>query len=359
MCTISFRSATGIRDRGERVSRMRKMPEQTVRPTTSFITPAVSPLRAISGDLQCARKSVSRLALVVLVLLSMVLGACKFEDAKYDHPVFLWKVASTGSPGDVWLLGSIHAGNSGMYPLDERLERAYNEADVLGVEADITMTLVQPGIAELMAQQMYTDGTTLEDHVSPELYGKTKRLMESLGTDEVTLDRMKPFTIASQIESAELKAAGYGASYGIDTHFLVKAHEEDKEVVELESVAFQLEMTAGFSEAVQELVLEQAVKGVADSRENLEELFRIWLVGDVASMEKLLNEEPIDEADAEAAREYERIMLDERNISMANKVAGYLQDDRDYLVIVGSAHLVGDGGVVQLLKDMGYEAVQQ
>jgi uncharacterized protein YbaP (TraB family) len=47
---------------------------------------------------------------------------------------------------------------------------------------------------------------------------------------------------------------------------------------------------------------------------------------------------------------HDAILL-QRNISWIDKIASFLEDDEDYLVVVGAAHLVGDDGLVELLAE--------
>jgi hypothetical protein len=53
-----------------------------------------------------------------------------------------------------------------------------------------------------------------------------------------------------------------------------------------------------------------------------------------------------------------RKLFDERNIKMTSKIQGYLNSGGTYFVIVGSGHLIGERGVVELLKAKGYEVEQ-
>jgi hypothetical protein len=43
---------------------------------------------------------------------------------------------------------------------------------------------------------------------------------------------------------------------------------------------------------------------------------------------------------------------------MAQKIDGYLKTSGTYFVVVGAAHLLGDKGIIQLLKDKGYSVEQ-
>jgi len=48
-----------------------------------------------------------------------------------------------------------------------------------------------------------------------------------------------------------------------------------------------------------------------------------------------------------------------RNRKWVPKIEALLNEDRNYLVIVGTAHLVGQGSVLDLLKKDGIVAIQR
>jgi uncharacterized protein YbaP (TraB family) len=50
---------------------------------------------------------------------------------------------------------------------------------------------------------------------------------------------------------------------------------------------------------------------------------------------------------------YERLIY-ERNGNMASRVEDLLRTKETYFVIVGAGHLVGDKGVIEILKKRGY-----
>src|SRR3569832_1154859 len=85
--------------------------------------------------------------------------------ARRNH---IWRVSSPGST--VYLLGSIHFGRPEMYPLSSAIDQAYARADALVVEADVTAIDPEQTDAWMAAKAMYRDGTTLEQHLPPELW---------------------------------------------------------------------------------------------------------------------------------------------------------------------------------------------
>ncbi len=77
---------------------------------------------------------------------------------------------------------------------------------------------------------------------------------------------------------------------------------------------------------------------------------------DPKQFEKFINE--INQGNIED--EFNKKFLDERNKNMAEKIQYYLnnEDGRNYFVVIGSAHLIGDTGIIKLLKEKGYNVRQ-
>jgi uncharacterized protein YbaP (TraB family) len=51
-------------------------------------------------------------------------------------------------------------------------------------------------------------------------------------------------------------------------------------------------------------------------------------------------------------------LFEERNQRWIQKIEPWLQDNEDYLIIVGAGHLLGEGSVIQLLQKKGYIPAQ-
>ena len=87
----------------------------------------------------------------------------------------LWK-ADNGEGNTLYLLGSIHTDVNNTYPFHKQLRDIILNADQVTFELDFND---QAQIAEFAAMQVYSDGTTLADHVSPELYQATVKVPPS------------------------------------------------------------------------------------------------------------------------------------------------------------------------------------
>jgi uncharacterized protein len=53
-----------------------------------------------------------------------------------------------------------------------------------------------------------------------------------------------------------------------------------------------------------------------------------------------------------------RKLIDDRNVKMVSKIEGFLKTGQTCFIVAGAGHLVGNKGIVNMLKEKGY-SVQQ
>jgi len=307
------------------------------------------------------------LSILLVACLVFSLGACKQtttepkkeEQKEEGITPLLYKV--TDEQGNVvWMFGSIHVGNEEFYPLPKYVQDAYEGADSLAVECDI-MAFEKSMSAQTEALQtlLYLDGTTIKDHISQELYESAVNILEENDVYSEYLDYYYPSLWSNFITSAASEKVGADAQLGIDRYLLKKAKNNEKPIVEIESAKAQYSMLAGFTEPLQLLQLEMAVEEYQELETfetELKELMDIWAKGDEKAFAKLLAKETAFENEEEKAlyEEYYNAMYTSRNIAMADFVVGKLAAKEEVFVCVGAAHVVGEGGMVELLREKGY-----
>ncbi len=265
---------------------------------------------------------------------------------------FIWEIKSDVST--VYLLGSIHVASSDIYPLNSVIENAFQAVNNLVVEIDISS--VNPlTTAELMMKYgVYREGESLKSSVPEELYAKLSEYFTEYRVDISTMNMFRPWVIDMLMEELRLESMGYSAQNGIDMYFIEKATETNKNILELETAEFQLELLSSFSDEIMILAIEDAFQN-PPTKEMIEELFYSWESGNTDIVESLifegLNEDPVFETC------YQAIYID-RNYSMADKIELFLSDEDTYFVVVGAAHLVGEEGLISILTNRGYETQQ-
>ncbi|AZS13625.1 TraB/GumN family protein [Paenibacillus lutimineralis] len=265
---------------------------------------------------------------------------------------FMWEVENNGNT--VYLVGSMHIANDSFYPLRPEVEKAFAEADYLGVEIDLSKAADEAQQKVIMDASMYQDGTTLKDHVSSATYAKVGKILEQSGMKPDALDAFKPWVVGTTINSLKSVKAGYEATSGIDLYFIQKAIERKISVLELESYESQLGMLDGFSKELQEKSLNDVLDNFDVLDDAVEKMAEMWKTG---SEEQLLEFTNGIAADGE----YNKAMLIDRNIKMADKIDRYLKNSKkeEYFIVVGAAHYLGEHGIIKLLEDKGYTVVRK
>ena len=282
----------------------------------------------------------------VFILLVCLLASDQLAFSQSQRS-FLWRVQS--KMNTVYVLGSIHFFKKEAYPLHQKIENAFDQSEVLIVEANVN-DIAKLDIEKLVESALYPDPETLERHVSAETYGLIKKETGRVGIPLELINRQKPWFLALLLESLELLKLGFDPNYGIDKYFLSRATGK-KKIVELESLDYQIDLLSKFSDQEQELFLLYTVKDLRVLRQELDRLTQAWISGDAKGMESIMTRGFVE--DSRMSSVYEKLIL-ERNRSMASKIEEFLRNKEIYFAVVGAAHLVGNQGIIEILKGKGY-----
>ena len=301
-----------------------------------------------------ARTGSAPLGPYILALLILALsGSLASVDPafSYDRRSFLWKVQSGRST--VYLLGSIHFLKQEVYPLSQAIEDAYESSDKLVVEANIN-DLGSLDLKTLADRAFYKNNDGVEKHVAPETYRLIKKESKALGMPIELVRTQKPWFLGLSFQAMELLRLGYAPQHGVDYHFLSKARGK-KRILELESLEEQLSFLSGFSDREQEQFLLYTLNTLSSMDSQVESLVRAWRSGDAQAMQSILSDSTLQDADIAPLF---RKLFDERNAKMTLRIEEFLNSNESYFVIVGAGHLIGDRGIVEILKRKGFVVEQ-
>jgi uncharacterized protein len=264
---------------------------------------------------------------------------------------FLWMVRSSTST--LYILGSLHFLKQENYPLNPGIEKAFAQSNFLVVEANIADPTKLNSDA-LVRNAFYPENDSLEKHLSPETYGYVKKEIEKLGMPLELVARQKPWILALTLEALELMKLGFEPGQGIDAYFLSKA-QGSKKILELEGMDEQFNLLSSFSDKEQELFLLYTLKDLNLLSDETNQLIKAWSTGNVNGIEAIITKTVRQDRRLEPV--FKRL-LDDRNKGMVSKIEGYLKTKEIYFVVVGAGHLVGDKGIIKMLKEKGYTVEQ-
>jgi hypothetical protein len=260
----------------------------------------------------------------------------------------LWKVQS--GTATVYLFGSIHVADKSVYPLNEQIENAFQRSDVLVVEVDETQADPVELNNLMLSKGLYPVPETVAQHIDKSTYQQLQGFLKKTGIPYATIARMRPGVIAITLTVARLQQLGYSPELGIDRYFMQKARAAEKEIAQLETAIDQLNLLLGFSN--EDLLLKHTIISLDQADTLFKEILQAWKAGDVNKIEQIMLEDPVsDYPEFESLMER---MFVKRNINMTQSISELLQTKQTYFVVVGAGHMVGDQGIVALMKDHGF-----
>ena len=286
--------------------------------------------------------------LVILLLFAGLVPATTLADS--GHPLSLWQIQ--GESNRIYLLGSIHLLREQDHPLPSAIYDAYEDSDKLIMELD--MDDMDPIEGQTLSNQLglIQDGRTLRDLTGETLYAEAEVLAEAMQVPLALLAQSEPWYAAMNIEIMLLMRIGFNPQFGVETSLMNLAVAESKEILGLETLRQQLEFLDGLSEAAQRDMLMQALSEGVDMQDTMDSMIDAWREGDVEYLEDNLL------TDMQDYPELNRVIVDDRNLDWTNQIEALMDDEIDYLIVVGALHLVGDNGVPNLLSERGHEVVQ-
>ncbi len=254
----------------------------------------------------------------------------------------LWQVADEDTT--IYLFGTVHALPKETQWFDGRVERAFNAADELVTEIDLSDAATSS--QALAAAGMLPEGQNLRELMTPENRMQYEEALVTLGLPVEGLDRMEPWLAAMTLSLLPLLRDGYQSESGVEMALGNRA--EGKKRGGLESIEDQVELFDALPLEAQLAFLDQTVEQVPEASTTLGAMVAEWLEGDAGQLAALLNAELTDPA------LYDRL-LTQRNANWAEWIQQRLDTPGTVFVAVGAGHLAGRGSVQEQLRERGLE----
>ena len=287
-----------------------------------------------------------------LRLLGLALSCvCLFGSASADtalHP--LWEVH--GKHNTVYLLGSIHVLRASDYPLAPAVMNAYADAKALYMEVNMEELNGEAVREEMLSSAMMPEDKQLPSVLGKERYTHAYSLAHSVGVELPSFDQFAPWFAAEAISQLQLMQLGFQPQTGVEMYFLEKAKSDGKSIAGLETIHDQIALFQNMPLDAQADYLISSLEQAHDLPQEVDAMVHAWQRGDTAWF--------VNEIRSELGKDpklYQSVLV-ARNRKWVPKIEALLNDDKNYLVIVGTGHLVGQGSVIELLKKDGIGATQ-
>jgi len=284
---------------------------------------------------------------LLLPFLLMALSSCNAQEpsglpVNKDGNTLLWEVSGNGLRSPSYLFGTFHLMCKSDIRFSESLKSAVKATSETWLEMDMDDPATMMGALFLMKMK---DGKKLADLYSEADY---KRL-ESFFTDTLKYS----MSLFQQMKPAFLEALLYPKMLpcktvsGVEEELMKLAKANKKEIQGLESMAFQASVFDSIPYAEQARELLKSIDSISSYRKYFDTMMTVYKSQRLDDIEKLFSR---SEFGMEENRE---LLLDRRNLNWVEKL-NQIMKKNPVFVAVGAGHLVGEKGLIALLRIQGY-----
>jgi uncharacterized protein len=265
-----------------------------------------------------------------------------------NENALLWKISGKGLKSAAYLYGTIHIIPVKDFFLTDSTLAAFNQAESVAFEFNLKKEMRLLPQLRLMLDTRMKGDTTLDMLLSEEDYEFVRTRVASKRIPMKLIERVKPMFI-SDIINQDFSDTKKEQMTSYEMEFLSRAKQQEKKITGLETAKYQISVFDSIPYQMQAEMLVEELRQSDDNRSSREykRLVRIYKKQDLEMLEKLTV------ATTDELSGFNSILLDTRNRNWIPVMEKLMLKKRMFFA-VGAAHLVGEKGVVALLRRQGY-----
>lgn len=289
--------------------------------------------------------------ILVLALVGATLTSCgtarkvgKTSSTAPTEKALLWKIEKDNMAPS-YLYGTIHIIPSEDFFYPKGTLQAIESTDKMVFEIDMSVMTDMSAQMALMSKAVMNDGKTLRDFTTEEEYAVVKAHFDKMGLPLALFERMKPAFLsvfASEEMSPNAMQSGEMKSYEME--FMEIANTQKMELGGLETVEYQLSVFDSIPYADQAKMLVESIQSTNSGDDDFKKMIAVYKDQDLIGMGSMFSDESLGDMD---------LLLNNRNRNWIPVMKDYMSKGTVFFA-VGAGHLVGDQGVISLLRKQGY-----
>ncbi len=287
-----------------------------------------------------------KIPLIALLLTGLFHFTCKAnfrkgESGSENEKSLLWQIDKPGHQRS-WVLGTIHIICKEDFIWTPAMKHALDESDVVCFELDMDdpslMMQISMGLID-------NSGKNLSDYFTPEQYSRlSKYVSDSLKSNVELFQRLKPFALQSLFMNQGM-ACDTPVSY--EEKIMDMAIGQQKEIVGLETAADQLKLIDSFLPDSIAAYIMEVVDDPSSKWDEYDALLNYFKSQDIFALRTMIDTSGQMEG-------FTTQFVDDRNelwIPAIDKISS----SKSGFIAVGAGHLGGEKGLINLLRQAGYE----
>jgi uncharacterized protein YbaP (TraB family) len=258
-----------------------------------------------------------------------------------DEQGLLWQIS--GSNIDAYLFGTIHSEDPRVTQLPEPVKDSFNRADILMLEMSLDL-LTSATVASKMFQE---PNSSLSKQVGKSLAKEAVQAMQSFGVPPEMTDLMQPWAVVMTLSMPPQVSGQF-----LDKQLYDKAIAAGKRFQPLESPDEQISVFTKLTLNEQKSLLRNVLDEYRNYPRMYEDLTKAYLARDLDTLVAISFANPISD-DTTLQEKFMDQMLTRRNLRMVERMEPFFKQGSVFIA-VGALHLVGDEGLISLLRQRGY-----
>lgn len=280
-------------------------------------------------------------------LLFLILSFGSFLSALSHAESSVWSVSN--GKNTIYLAGTFHLLKPSDYPLPQEFEQAYKQINWLVFETNINDLKSQQFQQKLSQAMTLPKGQTLKGSLSASAYQALSEYCEQENIPLQNFSAYKPQMIGLVITMHELRKLGMTAQ-GVDDYFSGKAQADKKMITQLESIDQQIEFISTMGAGNESNLILQNLEDMKSLQQDMQVMSNAWRSGDRQALFNKGIKPMLDKYPG-----IYRSLLVARNYAWLPKIERLLKHNESKLIMVGALHLIGEDGLLTLLKNKGYQ----
>lgn len=292
-----------------------------------------------------------KILVVVLALVSLTASAqsldkkkgSKKKAAHTEVNALLYRVSGNGLKQDSYIFGTVHAICQNDLQLGDSVHACLKRSKKLVLEADESK--MDPN--EMMSKMMMKGDTSVSMLLSKEEYKRVDDFFtKELNLGFSRLQNLKPLMISSLTVLNMMPCPATEIS-GVEKVLSVMAKSYQVGIEELEGASYQFALMDSIPYTLQAKALLTGVDSFELQKKQLSSLLEAYKKQDLNELSRIIQIQSLSDLN------YDELLMEKRNLLWIPKIEK-MTKAQSCFIAVGAGHLVGEKGILHLLKQAGY-----
>ena len=284
---------------------------------------------------------------ISFAILILLFCSCRGQNsrplpANKDNNSLLWEISGKGLSSPSYLFGTFHLMCKSDIKFSESLKTAVKNTDETWMEMDLDDPATM--LSALFVMKMNDDKKLSDLYTADEYMRLETFFRDSLNTSLRMFKNMKPAFLEAMLYTKMLPCK---TVQGVEEGLMKLAKENKKEIKGLETMAFQASVFDSIPYTNQAKELLKNIDSLNSYRKYFDTMVMVYKSQRLDEIEKLFSKSEF------GMDENRDLLLDNRNLNWVGQLKPIMKKNSVFIA-VGAGHLVGEKGLIELLRKEGY-----